>query len=69
MVTYKQGETAGSVTMVASLLNLALTAVVKDIQLHEDVLKCLPNHIKSRCLNMMSKRGLLTDSNLPLVSR
>ena len=53
--------------MAASLLNLALSAVVKDIRLHEDILKCLPPHIKSKCLNIMSKRGLLTDVNLPQV--
>ena len=53
--------------MAGSLLNLALSAVMKDIRLHEDILKCLPPHIKSKCLSIMSKRGLLTDVNLPQV--
>lgn len=53
--------------VVNTLLNLSLRAVVNNIQLHEDVLKCLPPHIKSRCLNIMSKRGILTDINLPQV--
>jgi len=54
--------------MVPTLLNFALKAVVKDIQLHEDVLKCFPPHIKSKFLHIMSKLGLLTDVNLPQVT-
>ena len=54
--------------MVSSLQNHCLRAVACQLPDHETSLGLLPVEIKTRLVNLLSKRGLLTDSNLANVS-
>lgn len=54
--------------VVSSLQNHCLRAVACQLPDHETSLGLLPVEIKTRLVNLLSKRGLLTDSNLANVS-
>lgn len=54
--------------VVSSLQNHCLRAVACQLPEHETSLGQLPIEIKSKLVNLLSKRGLLTDSNLANVS-
>lgn len=53
---------------VSSLQNHCLRAVACQLLDHETSLDLLPVEIKTKLVHLLSKRGLLTDSNLPQVS-
>ena len=53
---------------VSSLQNHCLRAVACQLPDHETSLDLLPVEIKTKLVHLLSKRGLLTDSNLPQVS-
>lgn len=52
---------------VSSLQNHCLRAVACQLPDHETSLDLLPVEIKTKLVHLLSKRGLLTDSNLPQV--
>lgn len=54
--------------VVSSLQNHCLRAVTCQLPDHETSLRLLPVEIKTKLVNLLSKRGLLTDSNLANVS-
>ena len=54
--------------VVSSLQNHCLRAVACQLPEHETSLDILPLEIKTKLVNLLSKRGLLTDSNLAKVS-
>lgn len=54
--------------VVSSLQNHCLRAVAGQLPNHETSLAQLPVEIKTKLVNLLSKRGLLTDANLGNVS-
>lgn len=54
--------------VVSSLQNHCLRAVAGQLPNHETSLSQLPVEIKTKLVNLLSKRGLLTDANLGNVS-
>lgn len=54
--------------VVSSLQTHCLRAVACQLPDHETSLGQLPTEIKTKLVNLLSKRGLLTDSNLASVS-
>ena len=54
--------------VVSSLQSYCLRAVAGQLPDHEISLGLLPVEIKTRLVQLLSKRGLLTDSNLAKVS-
>jgi hypothetical protein len=52
------------VMAVSSLLNLSLTVLVRNVSLLETELETLPFEVKSKCLKLLSRRGLVNNSNI-----
>ena len=53
---------------VSSLFDNALHAVMRDFSLHEHLLSRVPRGVKTRLLKSVTKRGLLSEQNLTIVS-
>lgn len=49
---------------VSSLLNLSLSALARNVSLLESELETLPVEVKSKCLKLLSRRGLVNDANI-----
>ena len=62
------GKQMAVFSVVSSLQSHCLRAVACQLPDHETSLDLLPVEIKTKLVNLLSKRGLLSDSNLAKVS-